>query len=321
MLRFLLRVIGEAAFIFFLSFTLIFFLLRGLGDPAQMLLGQRTDQASLEAIRAQLHLDEPLWKQYLHAWADWLPYRAGRWQKPSLGFSYQYKRPVWELYMERLPATALLGLTAMAIASVLGIGGGLYQAFRPSKLLERLSLLLLALPGYVIGLILLLLFALKGGLPLGGYVREFDPIEERFVYRWEALILPMVALSLRPAAYLFQLTAHQAQALLQADFIRTAFAKGKPAWQVLLQDVGRNLLPPLAMSLSQWIASVFVGAVFIEELFDWPGVGRLLFSALISSDFPLLLGTAQLSTLLFVLLHTLSEVLSRWADPRLRLSA
>lgn len=322
MRRFLLRLLLESLLILWLSFTLIFLLLRGLGDPAQMLLGQRSDQVALEAIRAQLHLDKPLWRQYLYAWADWFPYRGGQWRLPSLGTSYQYGRPVMKVYLERLPATLLLGGVAMGLAALLGISGGLWQAVRPSWLLDRLSLLLLALPGYVIGLLLLLGFAIWGypwtGLPLGGYVRAYDPISECYHWQWEALVLPALALALRPAAYLFQLTKAQAEQLIQADFVRAARARGKSMQAILLTDILRNLLPPLATSLTQWLAGVFTGALFIEELFDWPGVGKLLFSAILSSDFPLLMGIAQLSTVIFIILHATGEIISRWSDPRLR---
>ncbi|MCX8112756.1 MAG: ABC transporter permease [Bacteroidia bacterium] len=322
MVRFGLRLALESIGILFLSFTLIFLLLRGLGDPAQMLLGQRSDQVSMAAIRAQLHLDAPLWKQYLYAWADWLPYREGRWQIPSLGTSYQYGRPVMELYLERFPATAILAISGLFLGFLLGVLLGLRQAIRPSWLLERGMLAILALPGYVIGILLVVLLAIKAGpwtgFPPHGYIREFDLIKEAFVWRWRAWVLPALALSLRPAAHLFFLTYTQAQELLWSDFVRTARAKGKPTSRILLLDVGRNLLPTIAVSLSQWLAGLFTGAVFIEELFDWPGVGKLLFSAMASSDFPLLMGISQLSTLLFILLHAAGEIISRWADPRLR---
>ncbi|MEN2991959.1 MAG: ABC transporter permease [Bacteroidia bacterium] len=317
--RWLLRSGLRAAAIFFVSFTLLFLFLRALGDPAQMLLGQRSDKATLEAVIRRLHLDEPLWKQYLLAWHSWLPYREGKWQLPDLGESYQYGRSVLELYLEYFPATLLLGSAAMALAALLGVGGGLYCAYRPQPFWNTLTIFLLALPGYVVGVGLLALVALVDlPLPLGGYIRTYDPLREQLVYQWEALFLPALALALRPAAYLFQLTLHQAQSLLQADFVRTAYAKGKTPGQVLRSDILRNLLPVLATSLSQWLAGLFIGALFIEEVFDWPGVGKLFFSALMSSDYPLVLGIAQISTLLFVGLHLTGELVAGWSDPRLR---
>nr|BAL55956.1 peptide/nickel transport system permease protein [uncultured Bacteroidetes bacterium] len=321
MVRFLLKKLAEAAFLLFLSFTLLFGLLRVLGDPAQMLLGQRSDQASLEAIRKSLHLDKPLWQQYLYAWADFLPYGEGGWRLPTLGISYQYGRPVGELYAERFPATALLSLVALGIAAFMGIGAGLWHAYRPQPLLHMFSLVGLSLPGYVVGVLLIGVgaFAL-GVLPPSGYVWIYDPVAEKVVFSPSHLFLPSVALALRPAAYLFQLTAAQARQILGADYIRAAYARGKAPLPVLLSDVLRNLLPALSVSLSQWLASLFTGALFLEELFDWPGVGKLLFTALSTSDFPLLMGTAQLSAALFIFLHTAGEVLAWRSDPRLRKS-
>ncbi|MCS7297597.1 MAG: ABC transporter permease [Bacteroidia bacterium] len=322
MLRFLLRLMGQSLLVLFISFTLLFILLRGLGDPAHILLGQRSDRVALEAIRRQLHLDKPLWQQYLYAWAEWLPYRDGQWRMPLLGTSYLYGRSVAALYAERFPATVLLAMAALLIAVILGIGGGLWQSVRPSKLLQGLSLLLLSLPGYVVGLMLVALLAIEWGrwtgLPPTGYILTYDSSCDCLLYQWRALVLPAFALSLRPAAYLFQLTSEEARLLLQKDFIRAARARGKPFWRILLSDVLRNLFPPIITALTQWLAGILTGALFIEELFDWPGVGRLLFSALISSDFPLLIGIAQLSTLIFILLNAMSELLGWWSDPRLR---
>lgn len=320
--RFLLRLTAQTLLLFFLSFSLLFFLVRVLGDPAQMLLGQRSDQTSLAIIRASLHLDKPLWQQYLYAWSDWLPYRESQWQWPTLGFSYQYGRPVAALYFERLSGTLLLAVGAMGVAVLLGISGGLWHAYRPTPWLNRLSLTLLAMPSYVLGMLLVGLLAVAWGsytgLPMGGFVWQYDPVTEGFVHEWRRIVLPTIALALRPAAYLFQLTASQAQPILRADYIRAAYARGKAPGAILRTDVLRNLLPALTVATSQWLAGLFTGALFVEMLFDWPGVGKLLFEALLSSDFPLILGTAQLSTLGFVLLHALSELLSRWSDPRLR---
>ncbi len=322
MSRFWARTLGEAALIFFLGHALLFLLLRGLSDPAQLLLGQRSDKASLEAIQRQLHLDQPLWRQYLYSWAEWLPYREGRWQWPTLGYSYQYGRPVWDLYMERLSATALLAGAAALIALTIGVSLGLYQAYRPNRLLNLLSLLLLSLPGYVGGILLLWVFALVlgpwTGLPPGGYVWVYAPEQGTLVWRPEALLLPAVALSLRPAAYFFQLTSAQAQEILKSDYIRAARARGKSTTAILKSDVLRNLLPGLVTVSGQWLASLFMGSLFIEELYDWPGVGKLLFFAFSTSDYPLLSGIAVLSVLLFVFLNALAELLSYWADPRLR---
>ncbi|GIV24858.1 MAG: glutathione ABC transporter permease [Bacteroidia bacterium] len=319
MVRFFLRVALQALLLFFFSFTLLFFLVRGLGDPAQMLLGQRSDQASLEAIRASLHLDQPLWRQYLYAWRDWLPYREGQWRFPSLGVSYQFGRPVAHLFWEKLPATLLLGGLAFGVAVLLGVGGGLWQAYRPAAWREALSLVVLSLPSYVLGLLLIVLLALRlRWLPPAGYVYAYDPVAEKVLWQGKYLILPVLALALRPAAYFFQLTAAQARQILASQYVRAARARGKATWAILTQDVLRALFPSLATALSQWLASLFTGALFVEELFDWPGLGKLLFFALSTSDFPLILGLAQLSALLFVGLHTLGELLAWWSDPRLR---
>jgi len=316
------QTLAEGAAVFGLSHVLLFVLLRGLSDPVQLLLGQRSDKASVEIIRAQLHLDKPLWQQYFYSWLDWMPYRAGRWQWPQLGVSYQYGRPVWELYMERLPATLLLAGSAALLALVMGVGGGLYQAYRPKKALTWLSLFFLSLPGYVGGLLMLWLFAvLLGewtGLPLGGYIWAYVPELGRSEWHIQALLLPTVSLALRPAAYFLQLTQAQAEHILSADYIRAARARGKSMNAILRRDVLRNLLPPIATVSGQWLAGLLMGSLFIEELYDWPGVGKLLFFAFSTSDFPLLSGIALLSVLIFVLLNTLSELLSYWADPRLR---
>ncbi len=322
MIRRVARATAQGILIFWLSFTLLFFLLRGLSDPAQLLLGQRSDKASAEAIRAQLHLDKPLWHQYLYALADLLPYREGHWQWPTLGFSYQYNRPVLALYWERLPATVLLAVSAAVLAITLGLAVGLKQATTPSWGMRIIVLFFFSMPGYVSGLLLLWLLGLElgrwTGLPLGGYVWQYDPTTDTMQAMPSALLLPALALALRPAAYFSQLVEAQAREILQADFIRAARARGKAFRAILLQDVLRNLLPSLATSFSQWFAGLFLGSLFVEALYEWPGVGKLLFFAFSTSDYPLLTGVAVQSVLVFVILNFLSELLSSWADPRLR---
>ncbi|MGQ9863124.1 MAG: ABC transporter permease [Bacteroidia bacterium] len=313
----------EALLTFWGVGTLLFFLFRLIGDPAQMLMGQRSDITTLETLRQQLHLDRPLWEQYLYFWADACPltFAEGKiqWRGWQLGFSYQSGKPVSHMYQKAFKATAILALSAWSIALLTALTLGLWQAYFPSPWIDRATLFLLAFPGYVAGLVMLGFFGiLLGWLPLGGYVWEYNPTLQAYEWQGERLILPTLALALRPAAILTRQVAAYAHNVLQQDFIRTAWAKGKTPWAILWQDVLRTILPPLLMSLSQWLAGLLAGTFFVEVLFQWPGLGKLMVQALYTADYPVIVGISWMAVGIFVLLNAVSEMATLLVDPRLR---
>ncbi len=329
--------------------TLLFLIFNLLGDPAAVAESQRSDLRTREAIRAELGLDRPPLAQYLHWLNDLSPlgfldvrqrvsgnYRAlvlmetaaGAWvlKLPYLRRSFQTNRPVLELYLERLPATALLAGSSLLLAAVLGIGMGVLAARHPGSRLDNLltgvAMLGLSMPSFVAALLAAWLLAYElhdwTGLYPTGYVWQeglLDPAAGRFDLRF--LLLPALTLGLRPLSVVVQLTREQLLALQGADFARTARAKGLTPWAVEWRHLLPNALNPVLTALSAWFGALLGGSFFVESIFDWPGVGKLAVDALFTNDYPVLMGCCLFTAVLFLLIQGAMEWLYRRIDPRI----
>ncbi len=292
--------VGVVTVTFFLNFVLP-------GDPARLLAGQRADAATIQAIRQQLGLDEPLPVQYARFLA--------RIVRGDLGRSYVTNRPVTEILLERFPATALLAVSSMVVATFLGIVLGIVAALRPNSWIDTLvmagALLGISVPSFVAGLVLLVLFGVVlGWFPLAGYVDQ----------GWEYLVLPMVTLALRPLSIIARMTRSSMLEVLHQDYIRTARAKGVPMPVVLLRHALRNALNPVVTTVSAWFAGLLAGAFFVEYIFNWPGIGTVAISAIEKLDYPLIQGTVLFTAAVFVVVNFVVDVLYAVLDPRVQLS-
>ncbi|MCS6966138.1 MAG: ABC transporter permease [Candidatus Kapabacteria bacterium] len=290
---------GVITVTFFLNFVLP-------GDPARLLAGQRADAATIIAIRQQLGLDQPLPVQYVRF--------LSRVVQGDLGRSYVTNRPVLEILIERFPATALLTVTSMAIATVLGIVMGLAAALRPNSWVDTFlmgtALVGISVPSFVAGLLLLLLFGVVlGWFPLAGYIDQ----------GWQYLALPMLTLALRPLSIIARMTRSSMLDVLGQDYIRTARAKGVPPVQVLLRHALRNALNPVVTTVSAWFAGLLAGAFFVEYIFNWPGIGTVAISAIEKLDYPLIQGTVLFTAVVFVVVNFVVDVLYAVLDPRVQL--
>jgi len=292
--------LGVLTVTFFLNFVLP-------GDPARLLAGQRADAATIAAIRQQLGLDQPLPVQYVRFLARVL--------QGDLGRSYVTNRPVLEIIVERFPATALLAVSSMVVATLLGIALGIGAALRPNSWVDTLvmagALVGISVPSFVAGLLLLMLFGvLLGWFPLAGYVDQ----------GWEYLVLPMVTLALRPLSIIARMTRSSMLEVLHEDYIRTARAKGVRPARVLLRHALRNALNPVITTVSAWFAGLLAGAFFVEYIFNWPGIGTVALSAIEKLDYPLIQGTVLFTAAVFVVVNFVVDVLYAILDPRVQLS-
>ncbi|MEN3027289.1 MAG: ABC transporter permease [Chlorobiota bacterium] len=290
---------GVVTVTFFLNFVLP-------GDPARLLAGQRADAATIAAIRQQLGLDQPLPVQYVRF--------LSRVVQGDLGRSYVTNRPVLETIVERFPATALLTMSSMAIATVVGIALGLVAALRPNTWLDAAlmatALVGISVPSFVAGLVLLVLFGVMlEWLPLAGYVDQ----------GWEHLVLPMITLALRPLSIIARMTRSSMLEVLAQDYIRTAYAKGVPQIWVVLRHALRNALNPVVTTVSAWVAGLLAGAFFVEYIFNWPGIGTVAISAIEKLDYPLIQGTVLFTAAVFVVVNFVVDVLYAVLDPRVQL--
>lgn len=309
MTRYLLQRFAYTLLMLWGVVTVSFFLVRLIpGDPARVMLGQRADEATLQALRQQYGFDKPLYVQY---WRYLERLAVG-----DLGRSIASNRPVLEIVLERLPATALLATVAMAIATVLGIALGVISALRANTWIDTATMALaqfgISVPSIVMAIFLVVLFAeVLPWFPIAGYI-------DRGV---EYLVLPAVTLGIRPLAIIARVTRSSMLDVMGEDYVRTARAKGLPAWKVTLHHALRNALNPVVTTVGTWFAGLLAGAYFVEYIFNWPGIGSAAFDAITKLDYPVIQGTVLFTAVVFVLVNFLSDVLYAVLDPRVELQS
>jgi peptide/nickel transport system permease protein len=302
--------------------VLNFFLLRlAPGDAAQVIAGE-AGSASPEfvaALRAQFGLDLPLLKQFGRYMLNLLQF--------DLGTSYRHGMPVAQLILQRLPATLLLMGAAIALAAVLGSALGVWAASRAGRpadvLISSLALLFFATPLFWIGLMLIVSFSvLLDVLPVGGMV----DVAAGYTGAAHALdvarhlVLPALTLGLFYMAVYIRLMRASMIEVQRQDFVRTAVAKGASPRRVLVRHALRNALLPMVTMVGVQASSVLGGAVLVETVFSWPGLGRLAYEALTQRDLNLLLGILLCSAAVVVLVNWGVDAVYAWLDPRIRVS-
>jgi ABC-type dipeptide/oligopeptide/nickel transport system permease component len=271
------------------------------GDPVQAMVGERADPETLARLRAELHLDDPLPEQFAHYLSGVL--------RGDLGTSYITRRPILRDLLQRFPATLRLAGAAMLFAALTGISIGIFGAWRPGALLDRLAAfgayLGISFPVYWVGLILILVFAVNlRWLPPSG--------SGGLVY----LILPALTLGMRSVAFLSRMTRAAMQEVLQSDFVRTARAKGLLETRVVLSHGFRNALLPVLTVLGLDFGSYLTGSILTETIFSWPGVGRYVLTAIDKRDLPAVQGSILFLSLVFVLVNLITDLLYARVDPR-----
>lgn len=314
------------------TLTLVFMLFAVAPDPARQLAGQNESEEIVEAIRTKLGLDQPVHLRYAAFFSGFLPVSMGdsglTWTGLNLGNSYISDRPVVDAIAEALPATFLLALTAMSLAMALGLCVGFGLAMVPGSALDRWVLGLAALgmsaPSFVMAILVSWLFGSVWhawtGLPMTGGLWEVHPFAGPQL-AWNHLVLPAVTLGIRPLAVVIQLTRNSAVDVLNMSYVRTARSKGISSLRLLTHHVLRNALNPVLTAASGWFASMLAGAVFVEYVFGWQGMGLLMFRALEQSDLPVVLGCVSVVAATFVAVNMVVDLAYGWLDPRIRLSS
>ena len=293
----LLILVGTTA----ITFAIVFLVP---GDPARVVAGPRADAATIASIRRELALDLPVPVQYGRY--------VGRLLRGDLGRSYATREPVAEILARRLPSTALLAATGLAIAIVIGLVGGVVTAPLAGTWMDRtalvLSLGLLSAPVFWLGMLALYYVGYRWRLlPLGGAgdVRH--------------LILPALVLGAGTGVYYARLLHTNLVSVLGADYVRAARARGASALRVVAVHALRNAGLPLLTVIGLDFAALLNGVVLTETVFHWPGLGRLAFDAVLSLDVPVIMGTVLLSAFLVVASNLAIDLLYRVVDPRIRL--
>ncbi len=326
--------------------TLVFLLFNVLpGDASRLTLGQRSDLASIEATRKALNLDKPLAVRYGLFLNDLSPIgsipdsgrsgiRIAQLEKgrhlalktPYLGRSYRTRREVSTVLAEALPGTVVLALAAMTLATVLGLGLGILAALKKGTVFDTgaiaASVAGISMPSFFAGLVIAYIFGnlLQSwtGLEMTGSLYEYDAFSGRHL-SIRNLILPAIALGIRPMAIIAQLTRSAMLDVLDQDYIRTAYAKGLTRARVVLRHALPNALNPVLTAISGWLAELLAGSFFVEYIFGWKGVGRITVDALDKFDFPLVMGAVLLTALIFIVVNLITDLLYGVLDPRVRL--
>ncbi|MDT1060740.1 ABC transporter permease [Paracoccus sp. CPCC 101403] len=314
-LRQLLYAVGLILAVLVLNFLLIQL---APGDPAQVIAGEMGGASPevMAAIRQQYGLDKPVLTQ--------LALYLGRALQGDLGMSYFYNRPVVELILSRLGPTLLLVAAALAFAVLAGTRLGLMAAKNPrgiaSGVVTVLSLVGYSAPVFWTGLMLVILFGAKIPLfPIAGMidvVKVGGPLT-RALDIAHHLVLPALTLGLVYLAQYSRLTRASMLEVLGADYIRTARAKGVSERQVLGRHAFRNALLPVVTVAGMQFGAIISGAVLVETVFSWPGLGTLAFQAILARDYPTVLGILFFSTLIVIIANLLTDFVSRLLDPRL----
>jgi peptide/nickel transport system permease protein len=286
------------------------------GDPVRIFTYAEADisQEEIARLRSQLGLDKPLPVQYL----VWL----GRLARLDMGRSYATHRPVTEMMGERIVNTLTLSLTALLIALPVGIILGVYSAFKQGTILDNIvrvfAVLGNTIPHFWLGLLFVLVFAVhlrwfpsSGVSTLGR--QGFDLLDRL----WH-LFLPAVVLATGGIANYSRYMRTETLEIIRQDYIRTAYAKGLVPWVVLHRHALRNALIPLVTILGGSLASLFSGALVIESVFSWPGMGRLGYDAVLQRDYPVLMGLTVTSSVLVILGYLLADIAYAIVDPRIR---
>ncbi|MBA4738511.1 MAG: ABC transporter permease [Cryomorphaceae bacterium] len=325
------RKIALALFTLWGVATLVFFLFTIVpGDSAQMMLGKREDPEALTAVRAKYGLDKPVVVQYINYLGRILPFDTSEGfslSAPDLGESFQRQgQSVSGLIAATFPNTALLAATSIGFAVLLGMFLGAVAAYNEGSWIDHalttLSSLGMSLPSFFTAVLLAWVFAyLLGpwtGLSLTGSLYEVDDYSGERYLQLKNLILPALTLGIRPIGVIVQLTRKSILEVGALDFVRTARAKGIPERRVLLRHILPVASNPIITTVSGWFASLLAGAVFVEIIFGWNGMGKLLVEALNTRDLPVTMGCVLVIAAIFVIITTLVDIAYAILDPRVR---
>ncbi|MBD2102613.1 ABC transporter permease [Leptolyngbya sp. FACHB-261] len=295
----------QAVFVL-VGISLITFLLTFLipADPVRMIAGRSATAETVESIRRQLGLDQPLLLQYWHYLLRLL--------QGDLGRSYIQRTEVTELVMSRLPATLLLMAGAIVFELLIGLSAGIYAALRRDSGVDRLvmvaSFVGVSAPQFVVGLILLYLFAYQlGWFPLGGYGT------------WRHLVLPALTLGLTGGGWYSRMMRSSLVNVLRQGYIRTAWAKGASERRVIFKHALRNAIPPIVAMIGLDVGVFAAGAVVVESVFGWPGLGQLAWQAIQVVDIPIITGVVVVAAVGILLGNLIADLVMPWIDPRIQL--
>ena len=338
--------------------TVVFFMFTVLpGDPAQMMLDQQENPEQLAALKKKFGFNLPIHQQYLYFLNDLSPlsmhstspedfthYTSEKYgglklytgasnqlvlKWPYLRTSYQKRgKNVGSIIAETLPNTFVLAVASLSIAILLGIGLGIVAALTKDQWTDRclrlLSTLGMSVPSFFSAILFSWLFGFVlhryTGLNMTGSLYEIDDFGEGQIIQWKNLLLPALVLGIRPLAIIIQLMRNSLLEELTQDYIRTARAKGLPLLAIIFRHALKNALNPVITAVSGWFASLLAGAVFVEYIFGWKGLGKEIVNALNTLDIPIIIGGVLTIATLFILINIIVDYIYTLLDPKVKLN-
>ncbi|WP_299556286.1 ABC transporter permease [Seonamhaeicola sp.] len=358
MISYILNKITYALLTLFGVITVIFFLFNVLpGDPAQMMLGQNEDTEQLKLVKQKYGFDKPVSTQYVYYLNDLSPLsfhsnlkedytslESGKYSATRLftigntttvlkfpylreSFTKQGKR-VTEVLGETLPNTFVLAVSAILIAIVLGVVLGIVSALYKDtwldKVIQVVSTFGMSVPSFFSAILFAWLFGFVlhkyTNLEMTGSLYELDDFGEAMHIKWKNLILPAIVLGIRPLAVVIQLMRNSLLEVFNQDYIRTARAKGLSEFQIIKRHAIKNAMNPVVTAISGWFASMLAGAVFVEYIFGWNGLGKEIVNSLNTLDLPVIMGSVLVIATLFVMINIFVDLIYAWLDPKVKLS-
>ena len=326
------------------------------GDPAQMMLGQNEDSEQLKLVKQKYGFDKPIFTQYIYYLNDLSPVSFHSKNKADYTFLTTKKytstklfsiknttlalklpylrdsftkqgKKVSEVLAETLPNTFVLAISAILIAISLGIALGIVSALYKDTWLDKtiqiVSTLGMSLPSFFSAILLAWLFGFiwhkYTNLEMTGSLYELDDFGEAMHIKWKNLLLPAIVLGIRPLAVIIQLMRNSLLEVLNQDYIRTARAKGLNEFQIIKNHALKNAMNPVVTAISGWFASMLAGAVFVEYIFGWNGLGKEIVNALNTLDLPVIMGAVLVIATLFVMINIIVDLIYVWLDPKVKL--
>ena len=338
--------------------TVIFFLFSVLpGDPAQMMLGQNDNSEQLVNIKKKYAFDKPVSEQYLLYINDLSPLSIHSKNINDYTFleknKYNYKtifqtnssvfvikfpylrtsftkqgKNVSEIIKNTLPNTLILAISSIFIAIVIGILFGVISALNKDKFIDNfiqfISTVGMSVPSFFSAIIFAWVFGFilneYTNLNMTGNIYELDDFGEEYIFKLKNLILPSIVLGIRPLAVISQLMRNELLDVLSQDYIRTARSKGLTEYQIIKYHALKNSLNPVITAISGWFASMLAGAVFVEYIFGWNGLGKEIVNALNTLDLPVIMGSVLVIAFMFITINIIVDFVYRLLDPRVKLN-
>jgi len=354
-LKLIFQKVGYALITVFGVVTVIFFLFSVLpGDPAQMMLGQNETQEQLQKQKEKYGFDKPISQQYLLYLNDLSPLSwhsqeasdftyfeddkysgikllnlstGGLYLKyPYLRTSFQRQdQNVIDIIKQTLPNTAILAISSIIVALLIGIFLGIISALQKDTWIDKgiqvLSTLGMSLPSFFSAILAAWLFGFVlqeyTGLNMTGNLYELDDFGEEKRLHFKNLILPALVLGIRPLAVVVQLMRSSLLEVFQQDYIRTAKAKGLNTYSIIVGHSLKNALNPVITAISGWFASMLAGAVFVEYIFGWNGLGKEIVDALNTLDLPIIMGAVLTIAIVFIIINIFVDIIYKLLDPRI----